>query len=191
MTFENLLTKVLCDKKTTINWLMEKGLIASSMRCPHEGCGKMMNLKDEKSAKGDSDGYIWCCRSNLSGQSHHQQYRSVQSGSWFAKSNLTLAEILKLTYYWLHSFTQVQTQFELVISSRTSVDWYMFAREVCEEDVIHCSVPIGGPGIRVQIDETKVGKRKFNRGRRVDGQWVFGGREEFDWKTIFMVCAHQ
>ncbi len=61
MTFENLLTKVLCDKKTTINWLMEKGLIASSVRCPHEGCGKMMNLKDEKSAKGGSDGYIWCC----------------------------------------------------------------------------------------------------------------------------------
>ncbi len=80
----------------------------------------MINLKDEKSAKGGSDGYIWCCRSTLSGQSRHQQYRSVRSGSWFAKSNLTLAEILKLTYYWSHSFTQVQTQFG--ISSRTSVD---------------------------------------------------------------------
>ncbi len=135
-----------------------------------------MNLKNEKSAKGGSDGCIWCCRSTLCGQSH-QQYRSVRSAGWFAKSNVTLAEILKLTYYWSHSFTQVQTQFELGISSRTSVDWYMFAREVCEEDLIRCSVPIGGSGICVQIDETKVGKRKFNRGRRVDGQWVFGGRE--------------
>ncbi len=62
----------------------------------------------------------------------------------------------------------------------------MFGREVCEEDVIRRSVPIGGPGIRVQIDETKVGKRKFNRGRRMDGQWVFGGSEEFDWKKIFL-----
>ncbi len=26
---------ILCDKKTTINCLMEKGLISSSMRCPH------------------------------------------------------------------------------------------------------------------------------------------------------------
>ena len=27
----------------------------------------------------------------------------------------------------------------------------------------------------VEIDETKVGKRKYQRGRRVDGVWVFGG----------------
>ena len=37
---------------------------------------------------------------------------------------------------------------------------------------------IGGPGIIVQIDESKVGKRKYHRGYRVEGQWVFGGIEE-------------
>ncbi len=115
LTFENLLTKVLCDKKNTINWLMEKGLIASSMICPHEGCSKIMNLKDEKSAKGGSDGYIWCCRLTLSDQSRHQQYRSVQSGNCFAKSNLMLAEILKLTYYWSHSLS-LASQVELVLT---------------------------------------------------------------------------
>jgi hypothetical protein len=189
MTFENLLTKVLSDKKTTIDWLMAQGVIASSMRCPHEGCDKMMELKEEKSEKGSSDGYIWCCRSTVYGQSRHQLYRSVRSNSWFAKSNLTLAEILKVTYYWSHSYSQVQTQHEFGISSATCVDWYMFAREVCEEDIIRNSQPIGGPDIRVQIDETKVGKLKFNRGHRVNGQWVFGGREEFDRTKIFMVCV--
>ena len=29
----------------------------------------------------------------------------------------------------------------------------------------------------VEIDETKIGKRKNNRGRPVDGVWVFGGIE--------------
>ncbi|KAI9103766.1 hypothetical protein DFS34DRAFT_590183 [Phlyctochytrium arcticum] len=34
---------------------------------------------------------------------------------------------------------------------------------------------IGGPGTIVGIDESKFGKRKYNKGRRVEGQWVFGG----------------
>ena len=36
---------------------------------------------------------------------------------------------------------------------------------------------IGGPGIIVQIDESKFGKRQYNWGKRVDGNWVFGGTE--------------
>ena len=39
------------------------------------------------------------------------------------------------------------------------------------------SEPIGGPGCVVEIDESKFGKRKFNRGKGVDGVWVFGGIE--------------
>ena len=39
------------------------------------------------------------------------------------------------------------------------------------------SQPIGGVGKIVEIDESKFGKRKYHRGRRVDGVWVFGGIE--------------
>ncbi len=84
----------------------------------------------------------------------------------------TFTDVLKLTYYWLHSYTPELTQFEMGISSRTSVDWYMFTREVCEEGVIHHSEPIDGPDKHVQIDKTKFGKCKFNQGRHVDGEWV-------------------
>ena len=34
---------------------------------------------------------------------------------------------------------------------------------------------IGGPGKEVKIDERR---RKYNRGRVVDGHWVFGGHGE-------------
>lgn len=37
---------------------------------------------------------------------------------------------------------------------------------------------LGGPGKLVQIDESKIGKRKYHRGHVVEGQWVFGGIEE-------------
>ncbi|KAM0678812.1 hypothetical protein BDAP_000597 [Binucleata daphniae] len=33
---------------------------------------------------------------------------------------------------------------------------------------------IGGPNIIVQIDESKFGKRKYNRGHTVEGVWAFG-----------------
>ena len=45
---------------------------------------------------------------------------------------------------------------------------------------------IGGVGVRVQIDESKFGKRKYHRGKRVEGQWVLGGIEEHSRKN-FMV----
>lgn len=75
---------------------------------------------------------------------------------------------------------------EMNITSKTCVDWYNFAREVCEEYLLRHSEPIGGPGIDVEIDESKFGKRKYHRGRMQEGQWVFGGREKNDRQKIFM-----
>lgn len=34
--------------------------------------------------------------------------------------------------------------------------------------------PIGDPGMIVQVDETLIGRRKYNRGRVVSGTWVLG-----------------
>jgi len=36
---------------------------------------------------------------------------------------------------------------------------------------------MGGPLKVVEIDEAKTRKRKYNRGRLIKGQWVFGGIE--------------
>lgn len=36
---------------------------------------------------------------------------------------------------------------------------------------------IGGEGQIVEIDEAKMGKRKYNKGRVIEGQWIFGGIE--------------
>ena len=44
---------------------------------------------------------------------------------------------------------------------------------------------IGGPGTVVEVGESKFGKRKYNRGRKVDGCWVFGGIERVGKKVFF------
>jgi transposase-like protein len=48
---------------------------------------------------------------------------------------------------------------------------------------------IGGIGKTVEIDESKFGKRKYNKGHHVKGQWVFGGVERGSGKT-FLVAVH-
>jgi transposase-like protein len=46
---------------------------------------------------------------------------------------------------------------------------------------------IGGVGEIVEIDEAKFGKRKFNRGRRVQGQWAVGGVQRNPRKFFFVL----
>jgi len=48
---------------------------------------------------------------------------------------------------------------------------------VCTVLIEDESEQIGGVGMRVEVDESKFGRRKYHTGRRVDGVWVFGGIE--------------
>ena len=64
---------------------------------------------------------------------------------------------------------------ECAIATHTVCDWYNFCREVCAAILEEESTQLGGPGEVVEVDESKFGKRKYNRERRVDGVWVFGG----------------
>ena len=124
-----------------------------------------------------SDGYVWACRRQINGKRHRCE-RSIREGSWFEKSNLTIEEVLKFTYWWCQDLNQWQIKQQLGLGSHTAVDWDMFCREVCEVALFERREKIGGSGKLVQIDESKIGKRKYHRGHVVEGQWVFGGIEE-------------
>ncbi|KRH92365.1 putative transposable element, partial [Pseudoloma neurophilia] len=46
---------------------------------------------------------------------------------------------------------------------------------------------IGGDDLIVEIDESKFGKRKYNRGHRVEGQWVLGIVERTEKRRIILI----
>ncbi|KRH91877.1 putative transposable element, partial [Pseudoloma neurophilia] len=46
---------------------------------------------------------------------------------------------------------------------------------------------IGGDDVIVEIDESKFGKRKYNRGHRVEGQWVLGIVERTEKRRIILI----
>ena len=61
------------------------------------------------------------------------------------------------------------------MSQTTVVDWKMFLRDICAEYFIVHPVQLGGPGRVVEIYESVFSRRKYNCGRAVREQWVFGG----------------
>ena len=55
------------------------------------------------------------------------------------------------------------------------VQWFVYFRDICSNHLITNPRKIGGEGIEVQIDESLVAKRKYNKGRMVEQRWLFGG----------------
>jgi hypothetical protein len=68
---------------------------------------------------------------------------------------------------------------ELELTEHTVIDWYNFARDVCQTYNHQNVVVLGGlnPDITarvVEIDETVLQKRKYNRGMAVPQRCIFG-----------------
>ncbi|GFT08183.1 putative isxo2-like transposase domain protein [Trichonephila clavipes] len=79
------------------------------------------------------------------------------------------------------------TSFELNVTKKTVTDWISFCKEVCMEMCVYGSLMLGDPGVIVEIDESVLGKRKHNRGKRVNGTGVFGGIKRSLNKCFFHV----
>ncbi|KAF8785040.1 hypothetical protein HNY73_010636 [Argiope bruennichi] len=119
------------------------------------------------------DGKIWHCRKKGLNPQHIK--RSVRKGSCFDKSHWDLGIILCLTYMWLNQMRRESIVNDLNVSARTVTDWMNFCRGLCEDTCLAFDGKMGGVGKIVKIDESKFGKKKYNRGKRVEGRWVFGG----------------
>ncbi len=152
--------------------------------CPEDGCGRRMKMQKHSHT---ADGVCWCCQRQIKNK-RHSHYFSIRHGTMFTNSNLTIAEILKICYFWSRNVSLDFLEHEFGISSATSVEWAAFFREIVEAYFVkNDSRKLGGPGKIVEIDESKFGKRKYNRGRCVDGNWVFGMIEREEKSNIMMV----
>ena len=78
-------------------------------------------------------------------------------------------------YLWSQAFSIKEIMHELRLTNKTVIEWSTFLRECCISTIIDAGEAVGGNGVEVEIDESKFGKRKYHRGHRVEGQWVFGG----------------
>ena len=115
---------------------------------------------------------------------------SIRHQSWLVDSKIPLEIVLELIYLWSQDFSHSEIIHELELSKKTVTEWSHFFRKACICSVMDRSEAIGGNGVEVEIDERKFGKHKYHKGHQVEGQWVFGGREKYNKKKIFMIPVH-
>ena len=89
---------------------------------------------------------------------------SFRKYSFFTGSQIPLSTITKIIYYWTYRNLQDTVLHETALSIHTVVDFYNFLWEVCCIILQEQSEQIGGPGKIVEIDKSKFGKRKYNKG---------------------------
>jgi len=104
-----------------------------------------------------------------------RSFQSIRKGSFFDHSNLTIPQILYITFCWATKVPVKSTVYIASVSEKSVSQWFRCLREKCSESLLkNPNYVFGGPGVVVQIDESVVAKRKYNVGRAVNQQWVFG-----------------
>ena len=60
------------------------------------------------------------------------------------------------------------------ISENTVSDWKQIVYARVSSFLLSNPTPLGGPGVVVELDEAKFGKRKYHKGNYREGMWVLG-----------------
>ena len=107
--------------------------------------------------------------------------------TFFKHSKLKTNSVLKLSYYWLVGVKTVDLIKITGHSSQTTDKYCHYFRKIVADSLDFEDIIIGGENIIVEIDESKFGKRKYNRGHDVFGAWVLCGVERTPDRKFFLV----
>ena len=80
-------------------------------------------------------------------------------------------------HLWSKNYSEKLICEDFPFSKKTVVDWSRYCRDLCVYHFEEDDIMIGGQGCIVEIDETMVFRRKYNRGRVLAAGWLFGGIE--------------
>lgn len=108
---------------------------------------------------------------------------TVAKNTWFERCHISAEACMIITYCLASHMTFDQTIRKSSIVSNQQIskekiaDRFSFCREICmialDNDFVQ-EGQLGGVGEIVEIDECKIGRRKYERGRVVEGHWILG-----------------
>ena len=170
------------NKESTREFLINHGVFPRAVKCPK--CGRDCVYRP--------DLHQWYCNTQTKIPKSRKKRRcdfcvTEYRGTFFSGTSLPTWKIVLFVMHWLQIFFLHSTVVEnLPINIHTSIDWRSFCAEVAQYWQKNLK-PIGGEGIFVEIDETLIARRKYERGRILKQLWVFGGIERVT-KRRFLVA---
>ncbi|XP_064479053.1 uncharacterized protein LOC135392266 [Ornithodoros turicata] len=163
----------LATKESSLEWLQSNGILPKTRKCPYCGTVLTVNLSESEYGK-------FRCQKNHGDNGSFRQ--SVTANTWLEGTRMSARQVIALTYSYARDYNYdtavIESSFDGKKTSRETVaDWYNYCRELCG-NILKTTYSdmgnIGGDGHVVEVDECKIGRRKFNKGRLVEGTWVIG-----------------
>jgi hypothetical protein len=166
------LGRVFLDEEEAKKYLLERQVFYERLDCCM--CGSMMNRSISR--------WKFSCWSRSC-----RVERSISSHTFFSGSRLSFNEILLLGKLWLDKVSVDSAISFTGHSPNTVVTFWRHFRQLVASTLELEDTIIGGPGIIVQVDESKLGRRKYNRGHRVEGIWILVGVEISEARRVFII----
>lgn len=169
------------NDRRSLKLLRTHGVLPTQVPC--ENCKEVCYYREEK--------HLWrCTRSHFKPKSKKRKKCNFSvsdfRGTFLSNTQLKPWQIVCFVNLWVQKhFDHAVAMKNLSICLKTSIDWRSFCSEVCEY-WFENQYAIGGPGVVVEIDETFLVRRKYNRGRKVVQTWLFGGVER-ETKKFFVL----
>ena len=161
------------------DFLFQKNLLKSSMSCPW--CNAAMSLVPCSSSKSP-DGLIWRC-------SPCKKYKNIRADSALSGQKIALKTFIQLLFCLsIKGLTGIAVSQMTGLSENTVSDWKIYLHTRLADWLLANPNPLGGPGVIVEVDEAKFGKRKYNKGGYREGMWVLGGVDRNTGQCFLLPC---
>lgn len=162
-----------------INRLVSLGVLHRTVDCP--SCNSPMDLVVSDLKKVFRCPKLICANREL----------SCRTGSVFFGSRLQVRQIMRISRCWLQCETPGQAVMSTKLMPHTISTWYSAFRELVSCNMRQRNEMFGGPDIIVEIDETLLGRRKYNKGHHVEGVWTMVGIERTPERRAFCVVVER
>ena len=148
--------------EVSLNYLRSKGVLHNQPPTCRT-CGNIMR----QIKRGQR--FVWRC------PTHQSTAISVLNGSILFGMSIKLQQFIQILLLWSLEIPVTKTKQLVSIEKGTAIKWYAKLRDICTWKLSQNPIKVGGISQIVQIDETVISRRKYNRGRLIEERWVFGG----------------